>query len=1190
MKKLFVFFVVLIFLTVQTVLATDVSGTISANTTWTLADSPYIVTSSITIDHGVTLTLKSGVIVKFANGQSLYVNGTLNATSVTFTSINSSPAPGDWANIYVGYGEVGSVNLDSCKVQYAHNVQVYNGTATISNTDLTNFSTYGLYVSSNGILNMLKGSINTSSSSASSDGSAIYASPSSHATVSGVNIQHFHKGIFLGSDAVVTISNLNISNCNWPIYYSGSADLTATDINTFAGNTQTTVNMAFSDVLDTLSLPSLNIPYTFQNGMTVYAGGRVVIGSGNIIKLADYYSVNVYGALVAIANPGENIYFTSTKDDNWGGDSNNDGNTTTPAMNNWYGIRFFDTSKDLDCNLTRCKIRYAGYYNTGGLNFENAGPTIAYCEVTNSYSGVNIQNGGSPIISNIILSSCTYPFLYSAEGNITLSGTNTYTANTNSWVLINFSQVYKLLGLPTLTIPYVINQNIVVNENAQFIIGSGNIIKVNDWQSIDVNGTLIANANPGESIYFTSIKDDNWGGDTNGDANATAPSAGNWYGVKFQNSSDDTNCLMRRCKVRYAGASNIGGINMYDASPTIDYCDISNNYFGVYMQYASNPLFTNNTVGSSQMTPLALSFEANPMMSSNTLSFSDNAYDAIGLIGGTLSANATLKIRSVTSIPNITYLLINQLNIPSGKTLTINKGVVIKSYSPNYYDYRRIIVEGTLIANGSADSLITFTSARDDNFGNPVDCNKDGTITSPAVGDWDGIVFASGSGGSLNYCRIKYAKPDPYYWQNFSFSNCGVTDYVNDAAISLIDASPTISNCEFKDLVYGISCYRASNPVISNNSMVNIQYTPFCVSGSSNPTFSGITFTNVGWRAIGLLGGNVCLNGTIKKRDLAGFTNISYVLLTDMTINSGTSINVEPGVVIKVNSCSFFVDGGFKTDGTATNKVVFTSLKDDNEGNPLDSNGDGNATTPVAGDWGSIKYRSTSDDAYCLLNYASVKYAGTTNEGGVTFENAGGQVKNSVISNTSNYGVYTNGNSTPTIDNLVIQNCSLDPIAMSLTSNPAFSNITFISNYSQAIKIIEGTLSSNATLSPRSVAGITNISYIVDKLTISSNAKLTIQPDVVIKFRGSDSNTYIDVYGNLIANGAPSHKIYFTSYADDSKGGDSNNNGRPLPQIRVIGVVGMGVVVVFLGVGIGLSMLVELFFSTIALNLILLIA
>ena len=82
-----------------------VGGAIDTDTTWTFANSPYVVDSGITVSNGVLLTIEAGVEVRFSNGGSLIVYGALSAIGtaaqpITFTTANPTPQPGQWAGIF----------------------------------------------------------------------------------------------------------------------------------------------------------------------------------------------------------------------------------------------------------------------------------------------------------------------------------------------------------------------------------------------------------------------------------------------------------------------------------------------------------------------------------------------------------------------------------------------------------------------------------------------------------------------------------------------------------------------------------------------------------------------------------------------------------------------------------------------------------------------------------------------------------------------------------------------------------------------------------------------------------------------------------------------------------------------------------------------------------------------------------
>lgn len=126
--------------------ATNVSGLISTNATWTKANSPYIVTGNLLVNTGATLTIEPGVTIKFDALKSMQIDGTLIARGISTDSIrftsNTTQTTGAWGYIY--FSDVstdatfendingkylnGSI-LEYCAIGYAGGVSVSNNGA-----------------------------------------------------------------------------------------------------------------------------------------------------------------------------------------------------------------------------------------------------------------------------------------------------------------------------------------------------------------------------------------------------------------------------------------------------------------------------------------------------------------------------------------------------------------------------------------------------------------------------------------------------------------------------------------------------------------------------------------------------------------------------------------------------------------------------------------------------------------------------------------------------------------------------------------------------------------------------------------------------------------------------------------------------------------------------------------------------
>jgi RHS repeat-associated protein len=139
--------------------ATNVSGTISTNTTWTAANSPYVMTGNVTVNSGVTLTIEPGVTVQGnASTRSLTVSGSLSAAGtsaspITFTS-SSNSAPGQWLGITFNAG-AGTGTFTYVNARYGGGgaggdtsamLKINGGTITIEDSTFSQSSTSGVSI------------------------------------------------------------------------------------------------------------------------------------------------------------------------------------------------------------------------------------------------------------------------------------------------------------------------------------------------------------------------------------------------------------------------------------------------------------------------------------------------------------------------------------------------------------------------------------------------------------------------------------------------------------------------------------------------------------------------------------------------------------------------------------------------------------------------------------------------------------------------------------------------------------------------------------------------------------------------------------------------------------------------------------------------------------------------------------
>ncbi|MCU0453927.1 MAG: hypothetical protein MUE68_09720 [Bacteroidetes bacterium] len=273
-------------------------------------------------------------------------------------------------------------------------------------------------------------------------------------------------------------------------------------------------------------------PYIVTGNLTIAATKILKVDSGVVVLFADNTGLIVYGTVNA-----RHALFTSRKDTIGG----------TPAKGNWNQIQIGDGSNPSTGTFDTCVVRYGGsttFPSDAANIFAYSGTlTMRACDISFSKnSGIMMGGGSGPqtvTLTGCSIFSCDWPIRYRYTAYLFLNGVNTLTGNAHNAIYVNQDELWGPMTLPKTAVPYVFSSNFTVRQWGSVLqVSSGNTLKFPSWAALNIEGTLVAEALPGEEILFTSATDDNAGGDTNGDATATTPSSG-WGGVIFQNTSVD---------------------------------------------------------------------------------------------------------------------------------------------------------------------------------------------------------------------------------------------------------------------------------------------------------------------------------------------------------------------------------------------------------------------------------------------------------------------------------------------------------------------------------------------------------------------------------------------------------------------------------------------------------------------------